>query len=96
MTPKEKAEELVTKYAALTITTLGCGYEKGNPCIVTNVMFKESAKQCALIAVDDIIKSREEDGTFDDTLSSTSSEYYTPHPMYLTYWLQVKQEIEKL
>jgi len=46
--------------------------------------------------VDEIIKSREDDGAFDDTLSSTSSEYYTAHPMYLTFWLEVKQEIEKL
>jgi hypothetical protein len=29
-------------------------------------------------------------------LLSTSSEYYNTHTMYITYWLQVKQEIEKL
>jgi hypothetical protein len=57
---------------------------------------KELAKLCALIAVDEIILSRKHDGGFDDTLSSTGSEYYTPHPMYLTYWQQVKNEIEKL
>jgi hypothetical protein len=57
---------------------------------------EEDAKQCALIAVDEIIKSREDDRHFDDTLSSTGSEYYTAHPMYLTYWQEVKQEIEKL
>ena len=55
-----------------------------------------TVKQCCHIAVNEIIKSREDDCAFDDTLSSTSSEYYTPHPMYLTYWLQVKQEIDKL
>lgn len=54
------------------------------------------AKQCTLIAVDEIIESRKDDSMFGDTLLSTSSEYYTPHPMYITYWLQVKQEIEKL
>jgi hypothetical protein len=54
------------------------------------------AKQCALIAVDEIIESRKDDSMFGDTLLSTSSEYYNPHPMYITYWLQVKQEIEKL
>lgn len=58
--------------------------------------YVDRTKNYALIAVDEIIKSREDDGSFDDTLSSTSSEYYTPHPMYLTYWIQVKQEIEKL
>lgn len=84
MTPKEKAKELIHKYVALTD---GWVYGKEN---------WEHKKKCALIAVDEIIKSRQEDGSFDDTLSSTSSEYYTPHPMYLTYWQQVKQEIQKL
>ena len=37
----------------------------------------------------------QEDRNFDDTLSSYS-EYWSPHPMYLTYWLQVKQEIEAI
>jgi hypothetical protein len=61
-----------------------------------NNVRKDLAKKFALIAVDAIIKSREDDSGFDDTLSSTGGEYYKPHPMYLTYWLQVKQEIEKL
>ena len=86
MTPKEKAKELVTKYAAFSITTLGCGYEKGNPCIVTNVMFKESAKQCALIAVDEII-------------NESSQKIHRQGRSLLSdkeYWQQVKQELEKL
>ena len=58
--------------------------------------YVDRTKNYASIAVDEIIKSRQDDGLFDDTLSSTSSEYYTPHPMYLTYCQQVKQEIEKL
>ena len=80
MTPKEKAEELVGKFVSITLWN---GY-------VT------SAKECAYIAVDEIIESRKDDSMFGDTLLSTSSEYYTPHPMYITYWLQVKKEIEKL
>ena len=80
MAPKEKAAELINKMY----------YTQSSPASWVQ------AKQCALIAVNEIIKSREEDGDFDDTLSSTGSEYYTPHPMYLTYWQQVKQEIEKL
>jgi len=63
---------------------------------MSKVVSKQVAKECALVNVDEIISSREDDGAFDDTLSSTSSEYYTPHPMYLTYWMQVKQEIEKI
>jgi hypothetical protein len=81
MTPKEKAEELYTRYDSL----FKAPFKK-----------HQQLKQCALIAVDEIIQSRQDDGHFDDTLSSTGSEYYTPHPMYLTYWEQVKQEIENL
>lgn len=81
MTPKEKAEELYCKYDSL----FKAPFKK-----------HQQIKECSLIAVDEIIQSRQDDGHFDDTLSSTGSEYYTPHPMYLTYWLQVKNEIEKL
>lgn len=88
MTPKEKAEELVHKYRMLLMNAdTDCGEE-----ILVSIL----SVQCALIAVGEIIKSRGDDGAFDDTLSSNSSEYYTSHPMYLTYWLQVKQEIEAL
>jgi len=41
MTPKEKAKELVEKYAIWNWNEVVCDYE--------------SAKQCALIAVDEII-----------------------------------------
>jgi len=82
MTPKEKAEQL---------------YDKFLQYVPAEEEFEhEYAKKCALIAVDEIVESRKDDAHFDDSLSSTSSEYYTPHPMYLTYWLHVKQEIEKL
>lgn len=84
MTPKEKARELVNKFYQT----------KPNEAWFYSAW--DQAKQCALIAVDEIIKSREEDSAFDDTLSSTGSEYYTPHPMYLIYHLDVKKEIEKL
>jgi hypothetical protein len=89
MTPKEKAVELVDKYR--TYIRIADKYDY-------NVSEDEIhiSKQCALIAVDEIIKSREDDGHFDDSVSYTGSEYYTEHPMYLTFWLQVKQEIEKL
>jgi hypothetical protein len=64
--------------------------------LCTHLISIEQAKRCALIAVNEIIESRKDDSRFGDTLLSTSSEYYNPHPMYITYWLQVKQEIEKL
>jgi len=85
MTPQGKAQELFEKYAM---------YLRAN--LMYDEEANEDAKQCALIAVDEIIESRKDDSMFGDTLLSTSSEYYNPHPMYITYWLQVKQEIENL
>ena len=65
MTPKEKAEELVYKYDE-TLTYLES---------------KSKAKQCALIAVDELLQ--EIDNT---TLSFVQNDY----------WQEVKEEINKL
>jgi len=72
MTPKEKALELYQKYE-----TLGRDFTRG-------VSMKEHSKQCALIAVNEVI---DEYGT-----------YYKINidDKYVSYWEQVKQEIEKL
>ena len=83
MTPKEKAVEL---FRTLYQVRSNAGSD----------ITKFFAKQSALIVVKEIIKSRKDDPNFDDTLYSTGSEYYTPHPIYLTYWNLVKEEIEKL
>jgi len=61
MTPKEKAKELVDKF-------------KLKHKFFTNSFIKTTAKQCALIAVDEILKLR----------------------TAISYWQEVKQEIEKL
>jgi hypothetical protein len=58
-------------------------------------LYIKTVKQCCHIAVDEIINSRKEDQRFDDTYFR-SSEYYDPHPMYLTYWEEVKKEIDKI
>jgi hypothetical protein len=84
MTPKEEAIKLYSKYEQL-----GRDFTRG-------VSMNEFAKECALIAVDEIILSRKDDSQFDDTLWSGGSDMYTMHPMYLKYWQEVKQEIEKL
>lgn len=70
MTPKEKAEELVLKYLRLQ--------EKDS----YNWFNRKLAKQCALIAVDEILEV------------ILSDEYYCS--IILKYWQEVKQEIEKL
>jgi len=76
MTPKEKAEELVSKYEICTrpiFTLLQYDVEK---------MYN---KQCALIAVDEIMKAIP-DASDDDS----------PYNHELVYWQEVKQEIENL
>tara|TARA_R110000868_G_C10685312_1_gene747831 strand:- start:50 stop:253 length:204 start_codon:yes stop_codon:yes gene_type:complete len=67
MTPKEKAKELVDKF---TFRCEECDYDW-------------NAKQCALIAVDEILQELE---NADDGQTSIPYEY----------WEQVKSEIQKL
>ena len=71
MTPKEKANELYSKYDDLL------NKDFGNP-----IVFDNQLKQCALIAVDEII-------------DSLQIKNYSQADQY-EYWNEVKQEIEKL
>jgi hypothetical protein len=73
MTPQEKAKELFDKYCfAIRTEERDSGY-------FTNVIY---AKDCALIAVDEILKDKEEiDGM---------------RIINDLYWLAVKKEIENL
>ena len=73
MTPKEKAKELVDSYRIILMNEdTECGEE-----ILCTVI----AKQCALIAVDEIIKA------MDNVM--------LPNP-FKQYWNKVKQEIQAL
>ena len=59
----------------------------------------QKAKQCALIAVDEIIKSEPRypnDVDWDDVGATHQYYYEAQHEEALNYWKQVKQEIEKL
>ena len=47
----------------------------------------------AMFVVNEIIESRKDDKAFDDRHLAKGSKYYTPHPMYFTYWKEVKNEI---
>jgi hypothetical protein len=69
MTPREKANELYSKYDDLL------NKDFGNP-----IVFDNQLKQCALIAVDEIIKFGNQAGIRE--------------PMM--YWNKVKEEIENL
>ena len=76
MTPKEKAKELVDKYYDMKWQS----YSHKKTSIKS--MTKLSSKQCALIAVDEII--------------SIKLLWYQKDTKELDYWQEVKQEIEKL
>jgi hypothetical protein len=81
MTPKEKAEELVNKFAKLP--------EEGS--LMWYLSF-EIAKKCALIAVDEIIKYH--DDLMDVVRYELPSHIVAILPY--KYWEEVKQEIEAL
>ncbi len=86
MTPKEKAEELVDKM----YNTEHCGIEhfpNKNYCDCVEINYHQ-AKQCALIAVDEVQQLIKD-------LSSCKNRFiYIIDEM--NYWQEVKQEIEKL
>ena len=92
MTPKEKAEELVKRYTDFNSSTL----QMMNGKYSTGI-----AKQCALIAVDEMMK---EIRNYDVFLHHESAKDFmklnsiieTNLLNCLNYWNEVKQEIEKL
>ena len=83
MTPeKKKAVELVDKYA-IQLT--------GMPFIVCNGYYKKQAKQCALIAVEEILNSRP---IIPSPQAVDSLDKCTIQAK--EYWQKVKTEIQKL
>jgi hypothetical protein len=79
MTPKQKAKDLIDKYQKLDI-------EIGGQYDGYLTMKIHDAKECALIAVDEII----------GTEMLIDEDTYVEKKSYLAYWQQVKTEIEKL
>ena len=76
MTPKEKAEELINNFIPHTrVFDEVFGWEN----------YIDSAKQCALIAANEIILANPHSNPFNTNVYST-----------LDYWFEVKQEIQKL
>jgi hypothetical protein len=76
-TPKEKAEELVNKYKWLKLSNLGLYLDL------------EEAKKCALIAVNEIIKTLNYDIRDINVRGNILLDL-------IDYWREVKNEIEKL
>lgn len=84
--PKEKATELVSMFMEFKTVKLS-DYSR---------IYSPTAKQFSLMVVDQIIKSRQDDQSFDDTKLDTVTHYIRPHPMFLRYWLKVKEYINEL
>ncbi len=79
MTPKEKAEELVQKYKHHSYR--GACEEDDERMVLYH------AKQCALIAVDEIVRL---------DIFNCNCEWSDEDGDTREYWREVKQEIEKL
>jgi hypothetical protein len=87
MTPKEKAIELKHKMYA-KILDYNLDYTDSNNIEELNI-FDDKAKQCALIAVDEILKEyAHAENHIEDIMGKIS--------IYIKYWQEVKQEIEAL
>ncbi len=79
MTPQEKAEDIVDKF----YNVIGKNYSKGDGF---GTQLFEEAKQCALIAVDELL----------DSYTKEKSYGYIISDKIIPYWQEVKQEIQKL
>ncbi len=77
MTPKEKAEELVNEFYNYTMDVI----------ILSTSL--ECSKQCALIAVDEILNDY---SYMQNVRNANSNQIHSQR----VYWQEVKQEIEKL
>jgi hypothetical protein len=89
--PKEKAQELYNKFFDYADSNYGTSkFNKnwfGNVLAGERKVRKKSAKECALIAVEEIIPIV---NSYENALSASQQSDY------LEYWYEVKQEIEKL
>ena len=77
MTPKEKALDLFEKYY------------KHSESNYTESATRNTAKQCALLCIDEILQTN-------PTIKGTSSDLVTMIVQTKAYWHQVQEEISKL
>jgi hypothetical protein len=82
--PKEKAEDLVNSYRIILMNE---DTECGNEILCTSI-----AKQCALIAVDEILNiEHPQIIIYTEIIKNSIRDYFQDE-----YWDEVKKEIEKL
>lgn len=90
MTPKEKAEQLLSHYNSILIDEISHGGARGY-----------ASYKCALIAVDEIIESLYDyDKNTENHLNNEFPNYFSCEVQNmesdLRFWDKVKEEIEKL
>jgi hypothetical protein len=83
MTPQERAKDLVNKYKN-PFNRIGC-------IPPSETMFDSTAKQCALIAVDEILNVIP-----NEYLDVWQGETYMAINEDIAYWERIKQEIRKI
>lgn len=87
MTPKDKAKELVVKYSNLK-SKFNYSDPEGLPYVLNGILINSSAKQCALIAVDEILKALQ--------VPPIENKGHVLYDSQIDYWQEVKQEIERI
>jgi iron only hydrogenase large subunit-like protein len=87
-TAKQKAKDLVNSYRMILMNEdTDCGEE---------ILCTEIAKQCALIAVDELIEATKKYVAVREKVSYSKTGFdNVVHTQYDKFWQQVKQEIEK-
>jgi hypothetical protein len=80
MTPKEKAKQLFDKFS--DIDHLGILGKYNGTWEFSSSLWRKQAKECALIAVDEVLKSQ--------------NNIYGVNNRATTFYLEVKHELEKL
>lgn len=90
MSPQEKAKQLVEKYLNLSVNVIHTDCE-GDISIAAGTPTQSHAKQCALIAVDEIIDSE----ALEPQQKRHIIQNVPPIKCQLEYWFKVKTEIEK-
>jgi len=78
MTPKDKAQYIFDKF--WNVDNLGRFSDEHGYSSWSTIVLKQQAKECALIAVDEVLSTMDEEDNY---------------VMY-KYWTEVKQKIEKL
>lgn len=91
MTPKEKAEQLIREFKKYAY------YPKTKDDELFVKELKENSKQCALIAVGEIIQATKKYVAIRERVTYSKTGFdNVVHTQYDSFWQEVKQEIEKL